>query len=288
MGFYAGLSGPNGLAYHPLAPAKLFDTRLGIGAFPPQKLASKHSLGVSLVRAFGGDPANLPKVVVLSVTAVGATSNGSVNAFHYSAAKPPTPTYAPGAPVVAFNTGIQTSNLVTYSLDGGTQVWFYNNASGAVHLRVDVVGGFVTPTNGPDGVPTATGRFVPVTPTRLLDTRTPGAGGPVSVGTPRAVTAAPTAPVSAGAIAVVGNLTVFAATDEADIAAHAADQCPAPDIVLAHTLPGFSVPVATMPTLSLTTACSAVAGQFLVWGTSTAATPPQFNMVFDLAGWFRP
>ena len=49
-----------------------------------------------------------------------------------------------------------------------------------------------------------------------------------------------------------------------------------------------SVPVATMPTLSLTTACSAVAGQFLVWGTSTAATPPQFNMVFDLAGWFRP
>ena len=54
VGFYANLTGPKGYAYRPLTPVNLFDTRVGIGAFPPQAIGPKHSVGVSLLSSFGG------------------------------------------------------------------------------------------------------------------------------------------------------------------------------------------------------------------------------------------
>ena len=106
-------------------------------------------------------------------------------------AKPPTAAAAPGVPAVAFNTGIDTSNLVTFALGGSTQVWFYANTTGNVHVHVDIVGSYVTPVNDAKGVPTSAGRFVPITTTRVFDSR--ANGGAIVGGTPRTFTVAPVA-----------------------------------------------------------------------------------------------
>ena len=291
VGFYANLTGPKGYAYRPLTPVNLFDTRVGIGAFPPQTIGPKHSVGVSLLSSFGGTSAALPKVVVLAVSVAGATANGSLNIFRYDPAKPPTATSAPGIPVVAFNTGIDTSNLVTFALGGATQVWFYANTTGNVHVHVDIVGTYVTPVNDAKGVPTSAGRFVPIATTRVFDSRTNG--GAIVSGTPRTFTVAPVAGtttplVPADAIAVNGTLTAFSATAPAALAVASADLCPTPSVVLSTVLAGFAVPVSIQPSLSAVTTCSPAAGQVTLTATAPpgAATPPRLQAVLDLVGYF--
>lgn len=288
VGYYAGITGPKGLAYQPVSATNLFDTRAGFGAFPAQPLGSKHSLGFSLLRAFGGDPAALPKVVVLSVSVTDAAATGSLNAFRYDPTKPPSTTYAPGTPVVAFNKALPASNLVTYALNGDTHVWLYNNASAGVNVRVDLVGTFVTPTNGPDRLPLATGRYVPVTPTRIIDTRT--AGGAVTAGTTRTITVAPfgtpTAIIPADAVAVAGSITAIMATDTAAVAVYSAAQCPAPTITTLSTLAGFNVPTALLLPLSAAGSCTPTAGQIAVVGTSSATPAPTFHVVVDIVGYY--
>jgi hypothetical protein len=290
VGYYAGLTGPKGLAYRPVAPVNLFDTRLGIGAFPPQPIGPKHSLGASLLGSFGGTSARLPKVVVLSVSVTGATANGSLHVFRYDPTKPPTATAAPGIPAVAFNTGIDTSNLVTFALGGATQVWFYANTTGNVHVHVDIVGTYVVPANDATGVPTSAGRFVPITTTRAFDSRSNG--GAVVGGVARTLTlapiGAPTPVVPADALAVTGTLTAFSATAPAELAVVSADVCPTPAVLLSTALAGFAVPVAVQPALSVVAGCSTTAGQVTLTATAMpgAAAPPRLHMVLDLVGYF--
>ncbi len=120
----------------------------------------------------------------------------------------------PGSATQSFTYGI----LETASQSAiGSQVAAINSQSDA---NIDP-GGAVTPTSGttptsvtqPSG-PTPAAGFVPVTPTRLLDTR--NAGGAVAAGTVRSLVVRGTGtPVAANADAVVLNVTATSATQDA-------------------------------------------------------------------------
>ncbi len=154
--------------FHPVAPARLLDTRvpLGVGVVAP--VAGGTSIDVR-VTGRGGVPSAGVSAVVLNVTAVQATADTHLTVHPTGSDRP----FASNLNLAATQT---RPNLVVAQVGGGGRVTLFNN-SGAVHLVADVAGWF------DEGAATATGtRFVPVAPTRLLDTRegpgtTLGAGG---------------------------------------------------------------------------------------------------------------
>jgi hypothetical protein len=101
----------------------------------------------------------------------------------------------PGSSNLNFGPGQTVPNMVLVGLGAGGRISVFN-ARGAVHVIVDVTGWF-------------SGGFVPVTPTRLLDTRATSAFGPGEV---RDLPIAGRAGVPDGAVAVAVNVTVTAPT----------------------------------------------------------------------------
>ncbi|MGB0112566.1 MAG: hypothetical protein WBP59_05055, partial [Ilumatobacteraceae bacterium] len=121
------------------------------------------------------------------ITTTGSTAQGFLSAYPADTSRPNTSNvnYAPGETRAS-------GAVVRLSPDGGIKV--YTHSSG--HIIVDVNGAW-TPTNQP----TATGRFVPIDPVRLADTRRgarPAPGSSISVDVVN---------VPADAIAVSVNLT---------------------------------------------------------------------------------
>jgi hypothetical protein len=107
----------------------------------------------------GSAPAVAPVAVVLNVTATAGTA-GSYVAVTTAGAKG-----APTTSVLNFKAGQTTSNLVVVPVGADGEVTLYNH-SGHVQLLADIQGVYTT---GGGAEP-----FVPVTPVRILDTRTNG------------------------------------------------------------------------------------------------------------------
>jgi LPXTG-site transpeptidase (sortase) family protein len=173
-------------AFHPLSPVRLLDTRQG------QALRAGDTVSVGAAGA-SGIPAGIVAVVV-NVTATDTSGAGYVTAFPTGSARPTTSVLNAEAP------GQTVANLTTVPVgaDGSVSIF----ASMATDVVVDVFGYYA-----PAASATA-GRFVPVGPQRVFDTRTartalaPGATARVSF-----LTAVP-----AGAAGVVANITVTEAT----------------------------------------------------------------------------
>jgi hypothetical protein len=134
------------------APTRVFDTRLDgdAGYVCP---------GQTITKTIGdqaGVPANA-QAVVLNVTGVLAGGEGFVTVYPNGAARP-------NASSLNFTQQLQQRpNLVIVPLGTSGQVNFYSQ--GGVHLIADVAGYF-------EPVATATsGRFIPLSPDRILDTR---------------------------------------------------------------------------------------------------------------------
>jgi uncharacterized protein (DUF1501 family) len=186
----ASVTAPSSLV--PLAPARIADTRTGLGGVH-RKLQPRERMRVR-VTGKGGVPASGVTAVVANVTAVDATSPMYFTVYPGSTARPNTSNLngGPGRPV---------PNLVVMGVgaDGCIDVF---NSHGTTHCLVDVFGYF-TDQQGD--------RFVPVAPSRLFDTRR-GQGirsGKVVGNVPIDVQVAGKAGVpSTGATAVVLNLTV--------------------------------------------------------------------------------
>lgn len=146
----------------PLAPTRLLDTRTGLGA-AKAKVAPKGSVVLQVTGAQGIPVAEVT-AVVLNVTLTGATGPGFVQVY-------PTGQAAEGASsnlnVLAPNTTVPV--LVTTQVGDGGKVTLYTYGGG--HLLADVAGYFTL-----SGATTA-GRYRPLTPERILDTRT-GMGAP--------------------------------------------------------------------------------------------------------------
>lgn len=176
----------------PLTPSRLLDTRDGTGQGAPGMVPSNGTIRLQ-VTGHGGVPASGAVAVVMNVTATGATGPGFVTVWP---ATEPQPT---ASNLNIEHQGETISNLVTVQLGSDGAVYLY--AMAATHLVADVAGYF-TPSDATDA-----GRVVPMSPTRVLDTRT-GVGAPTApVGAGGSVTVDFAGFVPTGAAAVVLNVT---------------------------------------------------------------------------------
>lgn len=176
----------------PLPPTRLFDTREApapIGAIP-----SGGTIDVE-VTGRAGIPASGVSAVVMNLTATNTTARGNVRVWPTGSALPNTANLNVSGPDVT------VPNLVTVPVGEGGQVSFF--ALSQLDLVADVAGYFIEADSA------SAGRFVPLDPDRLFDTReAPSPVGAVPADGTISVQVAGEAGVPAtGADAVVLNLT---------------------------------------------------------------------------------
>ena len=181
--------------YVPLTPTRILDTRRSLGASAP----GAHGTVALTVLGTGGVPASAVTAVVLTVTVVSPAAAGFVTAY-------PAGGSAPTASDLNFVKGETVPNLVVVQPGTAGVVDLLNGANAAVQLLADVSGYYT------DADPSTPGGFVPVAPTRIMDTRT-NLGGSAPAGH-RGVTlqVGGTPAVPSGVTAVVLNLTVTGAS----------------------------------------------------------------------------
>ena len=157
-GFMQTGAGPFGL-YNSLIPQRITDTRAGSGQpNSGSPVAAGGILEVNIDGA-GGVPATGVSAVVLNVTATDATAASYLTAYPSGGARPL-------ASNLNFQAGQVVPNRVIVPVPLNGRVSIYN-LSGTVDIVVDVGGWFTDGTN-----PQASGyRFTPLTPTRVVDTR---------------------------------------------------------------------------------------------------------------------
>ncbi len=141
--------------YVPLtAPQRLLDTRR----------SSPVSAGATLdlqVAGLAGVPATGVSSVAVNLTAVGSSAAGYLTVYPSGQARPATSS-------LNFERGVDTANMVVAKLGANGKISIFN-ASGSTDVLVDVVGYYS------DGR-TAGASYFPLSPRRVLDTRS-GAGG---------------------------------------------------------------------------------------------------------------
>lgn len=171
-------------------------------------MAPQGEIGVQ-VAGRSGVPSSGAAAVVLNLTGTGPTSAGSITAY-------PSGTTKPLASNLNFGAGQTIANQAVVPLGSDGQIRLANNSGGTIDLLADVAGYFRA------GEATEIGTFVPVAPTRVLDTRLPAGAAPVAAGANRLVqiTGQPGVPaLDVGA--VVMNTTVTAPTRSGYITAFA-------------------------------------------------------------------
>jgi hypothetical protein len=195
-GYY--VAGDSGSFFVAVAPARLLDSRDGTGE------ATKFSAGVPQSFAVTGRQDALGHVIIpadaIAVTGNLTITNQSVRGFAYIG-KESTGTPASSSLNAPYKDN--RANNVTVALDGsGSLSAVFVGAAGSTADLIFDVSGYFTDSSGL--------RYVPVIPTRLLDSRPGGTGlsGPFTSHVPRGFTVLGRWPIPAGAKAVTGNLTV--------------------------------------------------------------------------------
>ena len=184
---YTGLQQSPPEPYNPVVPARVLDTRSGLGG---STIGGGQSINVA-VAGKGGVPAGSAGVV-LNVTVTNTSAGGFLTIWPAGGTRPL-------ASSLNFSAGQTIPNLIEVALGTGGAVSIFNSA-GSTDVLADVQG-----YTGPASKPGA-GLFTAVTPSRLLDTRaggTLGPGGQTDLGV-LGVGAVP----SAGVSGVVLNVTV--------------------------------------------------------------------------------
>jgi hypothetical protein len=155
-GYYTPAASSAGGRFVPAAPDRILDTRTGVGV-PAGKPGDGGMIDL-IVLGSGPVPASGVSAVVLNLTATEASGAGFVTAW---------PTGFP-QPVVSnlnVDAGDTRPNLAIVPIGDGGAISLYTLRS--THLLADVFGWFTD-----DAAPTGTaGLFVPVPPTRVLDSR---------------------------------------------------------------------------------------------------------------------
>lgn len=214
--------GAGGAGFAAVAPSRILDTRKGVGA-PTGKVGPQGTIDLQVTgplptadRTTVTVPAGA-RAVVLNVTATGPTASTNVRVYPASADRA-----VPTVSNLNVSRGQTTPNLVTVAVGQGGKVRL-RNLNGDVHLIADLAGYYA---------PGATGRFVPVAPTRMLDTRS-GVGA-AAIPTTSAgfadLKVAGTRGVPAGATAAVLNLTGTGPTTATDVRAYPAGAAAVPTV----------------------------------------------------------
>jgi Beta-lactamase enzyme family len=179
----------DGAVYNALAPTRVLDTRSNGGV-----VSADGQITVDV--ALGG---LVPSAVAVNITAVGARSVGFVTAWADGFPEP-------DASVLNQQPGRAVADFAIVGVGANGKIRL--KTSSATHLIVDLLGTF-TPHPGPG----AQGRYIAVTPARVLDTR--NAGTPVGPGSSTVVPIVGRGGVPAtDASAVVVNVTVTKASGD--------------------------------------------------------------------------
>ena len=196
----AGTVVPGGL--HPLPPARILDTRSGLGGVPAARLGPGGTLSMQ-VAGWGGVPSTGFDAVVVNVTVTDTTSPGFLTVY-------PQEDPRPDASNLNWVAGQTVANLVQVAVRDSGRLTLYN-AAGYADAVVDVSGYVPTIATAPS----PDGRYNPLVPARLLDTRDGTGGYRAPIGPRQTITlqvGGRGGVPSTGAGAVVLNLT---ATDAA-------------------------------------------------------------------------
>ena len=219
-GYY--VPGSTGVGFGAVDPSRVLDTRAGVGA-PAGKVGPAGTADVDVtgeLRTADGRTVTVPadaRAVVLNVTATGATAATDVRVYPV-----PAGTEVPTVSNLNLLAGQTTANLVTVAVgrDGKVRL---RNLNGAVDLIADLAGYYAAG---------AAGRFVPVDPTRFLDTRTGTGAAPIPVTAQGFVDlrVAGARGVPAAATAAVLNLTGTGVTASTDVRAFPAGAAAVPTV----------------------------------------------------------
>jgi O-glycosyl hydrolase len=139
----------------PLSPSRLLDTRIN-----GPKLGPGQTRTLQVTGAGGVPPAGV-SAVVLNVTVTETTSAGYLTVS-------PTGTTRPVVSNLNWPAGATIPNAVTVKLGPSGQVDLFQSGPGSAQVVVDVEGYYV------GGTVSEPGGFTPLTPTRILDTRSGG------------------------------------------------------------------------------------------------------------------
>jgi Tol biopolymer transport system component len=212
-GWYTPTTGDSG--FTSLDPRRILDTRSpAVGVPAPGRVAAGAPIDLQVTGALptsDGDTVTVPTdatAVVLNVTATGASASTDVRVY-------PTPTDNGQPPVVSnlnLRAGQTTPNLVTVAVGAGGKVRLAN-AAGSVNLLADLAGYYSA---------SSSGRYVPVVPTRFLDTRSGIGSAATTVGAGQFadLKLAGTRGVPANALAAVLNLTATSVSAPTDVRAY--------------------------------------------------------------------
>jgi hypothetical protein len=157
VGYYADETGPGGSRFHGVDPYRFFDTRDGTGGIPARPIGPNSVLQFNVLGK-GGVPVFGVSGVVMNVTVTEPTSSSFLTVY------PDDVSSRPLASNLNYTPGRTVPNLVTVRVPQTGVVDFYNLA-GNVHVIADVVGYYDGNKN------TEAGRFIPLVPSRTLDTR---------------------------------------------------------------------------------------------------------------------
>ncbi len=156
-GYFLAGTGRVAGTYASLAPARVMDTQVGVGA--PRAAVGAYASVSLLVAGAGRVPASGAAAVALTVTATAATTAGYLTVYGSGSPRP-------AASGLNFRPGRATSNLLVVPVGPDGRVVLYNGSPGSVGLSADVSGYYL------GGRGSAAGTFGSLAPARLLDTRT--------------------------------------------------------------------------------------------------------------------
>jgi hypothetical protein len=186
-----------GVTYHPLAPLRFLDSRVGNGLSGKLTANTPRSFQIT---GRGGVPSNATAVTG-NVTVVNETNAWAIYLG-------PAPLTAPKSSTINFVTGEIKANGLTVALGAGGKLsaTYISTTGNTTDLVFDVTGYYTAGTSG--------AKFVAITPVRLLKTSTGvGLSGKFTANTPRTVQITTRGGVPTTATGITGNLAVVAPTN---------------------------------------------------------------------------
>ncbi|WP_181139470.1 protease pro-enzyme activation domain-containing protein [Streptomyces sp. Ru71] len=194
--------------FNALTPARVLDTRYGIGRSGTSPVAANGTVKLK-VTGVGGVPATGVTAVVINVTAAAPTATGHLIAY-------PSGTPRPESSNMNWLKGEVIPNLVTVPVGKDGSVNLFNASNGTVHFVGDVAGYYSTEAGGSTYLAKGPNRILDTRSANGVTTRTPVAGK----GTVTLQVAGRGGVPATGATAVVLNVTATAPTSSGFLIAY--------------------------------------------------------------------
>ncbi|MCB9821035.1 hypothetical protein H6798_00650 [Candidatus Nomurabacteria bacterium] len=162
MGYYSSVNGPDGMRLNQSnSYTRVLDTRTGTGA-PKARINAHSSIKVPLTSMNGYDSA---AAVYGTLTAVNPSAIGYLTIY-------PSDEEQPLASIINFYPSKNVANSTIVGLGANKEITIYNGSSGTVDVIFDAKGYFAKFNySGGDVNFSNSGRFIPIDPIRIVDTR---------------------------------------------------------------------------------------------------------------------